>query len=439
MANEIITIAGMVNFFKEDTNTITKGELKYKADFVLDLRLTGLTVVSKVRASMKDKSYSVTLTIDGDGGILMGNCECPRGNWICSHMAATAIYVNKKGMSKTDLPNTWLAKPKKVAKLGTKTLAEFFPHPKPGYKACSREITTEDRDYFCEKLTAASKSGDCLPLQWILGPEPSHSVSNLAPYLIEDIMEDFITDKCIFIEKATVTKEQISWLARATVEQRKSALWGQFRKLRLTGSNFGEVIAACLRKEQSKKPFPPSLFKRLRGEYSIGSKDSVLWGQMHEASAIAKYQEITGNHVQPIGLVLLPCGFLGSSPDGIIFDMSQEGAATQGVLEIKCPWSHRNSSINQMVAEELKGKDKKKSFFLTATKELNKEHNYWHQVQAEILAANVTWAHFVIWTTVDCAILRIEKDLAWEAKYVPMLKEFYLNDLIPTCFLKEDE
>ena len=31
-------------------------------------------------------------------------------------------------------------------------------------------------------------------------------------------MEDFITDKCTFIEKATVTKEQISWLARATVE-----------------------------------------------------------------------------------------------------------------------------------------------------------------------------------------------------------------------------
>ena len=84
MAIEIITIAGMVNCFKEDTNTITKGELKYKADFVLDLRLTGLTVVSKVRASMKDKSYLVTLTIDGDGGILKGNCECPRGNWICS-------------------------------------------------------------------------------------------------------------------------------------------------------------------------------------------------------------------------------------------------------------------------------------------------------------------------------------------------------------------
>ena len=66
-------------------------------------------------------------------------------------MAATAIYVNKQRMSKTDLPNTWLPKPKKAAKLGTKILADFFPHPKPGYKACFREITIEDRDFFVKR------------------------------------------------------------------------------------------------------------------------------------------------------------------------------------------------------------------------------------------------------------------------------------------------
>ena len=88
----------------------------------------------------------------------------------------------------------------------------------PGYKACSREITAADRDNFCEKVTAASKSGNCLPLHWFLGPEPSHSVSNLlALYLLEKIMETFITDKCIFIDKATVAKEQTSWLAVGAV------------------------------------------------------------------------------------------------------------------------------------------------------------------------------------------------------------------------------
>ena len=49
---------------------------------------------------MKDKCYAVSLEVNGDGNILTGSCECPRGNWICSHMAATAIYANKRGLSK---------------------------------------------------------------------------------------------------------------------------------------------------------------------------------------------------------------------------------------------------------------------------------------------------------------------------------------------------
>ena len=101
--------------------------------------------------------------------------------------------------------------------------------------------------------------------------------------------------------------------------------WGQFCKLRLTGGDFDEVFAACLSKDQSQKPCPPSLFTRLRGDYSLGSINSVLWGQMHEASAIATYQESTKNHIQPSVLVLLPCGFLGSSPDEIILISVKRG------------------------------------------------------------------------------------------------------------------
>jgi len=84
-------------------------------DFVLDLRIDDLTVNAKVRASMKDKSYSVSMRIDGCGGIKQATCQCPRRKWICSHMAAASVYVNKKGFSKTDLPNSWIARPKKAA------------------------------------------------------------------------------------------------------------------------------------------------------------------------------------------------------------------------------------------------------------------------------------------------------------------------------------
>ena len=55
---------------------------------------------------MKDRTYKVGLTVNGgDGLITSATCECPSGRWICSHMAATAIHVNRKGFSKTDLPN----------------------------------------------------------------------------------------------------------------------------------------------------------------------------------------------------------------------------------------------------------------------------------------------------------------------------------------------
>ena len=36
-----------------------------------------------------------------------------------------------------------------------------------------------------------------------------------------------------------VPNDQIQWLAKATVGQRGTVLWGQYRKLRLTGSNVG--------------------------------------------------------------------------------------------------------------------------------------------------------------------------------------------------------
>ena len=60
---------------------------------------------------MKDESYTVALTVNGNGEVLKGYCEYPRLNWICNHMAASAIYANKKGISKTDLPNSYIAKP----------------------------------------------------------------------------------------------------------------------------------------------------------------------------------------------------------------------------------------------------------------------------------------------------------------------------------------
>ena len=43
-ANEIVTLSGMIDFFKDDLNTISKRKLKNKANFVLDLKPNECTI-----------------------------------------------------------------------------------------------------------------------------------------------------------------------------------------------------------------------------------------------------------------------------------------------------------------------------------------------------------------------------------------------------------
>ena len=100
------------------------------------------------------------------------------------------------------------------------------------------------------------------------------------------------------------------------------------------------------------------------------------------------------NSVQDCGLFLSSCGFLGSRPDGIIDSEGKASEKNKGVLEVKCPWTHRSSKIKDAIETELGGKDKN-SFYLTTAGDLNKNHSYWHQVQGEIVATSASWAHFV--------------------------------------------
>ena len=92
-----------------------------------------------------------------------------------------------------------------------------------------------------------------------------------------------------------------------------------------------------------------------------------------------------------------------------------------------------------MIQKEYSSKKNMKGFFLTPELKLNPAHNYWHQVQAEIAILEVKWADFVAWTKQDILIVRVEKDDAWEGENLPLLSDFYLNTLLPSCYLYEDD
>ena len=112
MASQPISLAGILQFFKENEKAIRNGELTFNSGFILDLRISNLTLYTKVRAFC----YSVSLTIDGSGGMSKATSEIPQGNWAGSHMAAVAIFANKQELSKIYLPNSWIVRPKQLQK-----------------------------------------------------------------------------------------------------------------------------------------------------------------------------------------------------------------------------------------------------------------------------------------------------------------------------------
>ena len=310
---EVISLSGLFKYFKDYTSLIDKGEIKYKNGYVLQVKLLDMEIEAVVRASMGDKSYTVRITVDGSGDILKSSCACYRGQWLCSHVAGATIYINKTGVSKTDLPNSWLARPKKASKtVSSVKISEHFPktEERKKFRVSSRKVLESDLEFLHNKLKVCS-------LKWMLSPEPAAtSKSELEPKCIDEILHVFVTDKSSFIEMCRVSHEQISWVAKNTADQRNSILWGRLRRLRLTGSNFGKVIVAYNRNAQKNTPYPESLFKSLKGEYRMEGKDSIMWGQMHEDVAINAYIAKTKNQVEKIGLCLFECGYLGSSPDG---------------------------------------------------------------------------------------------------------------------------
>ena len=50
MDTELITLAGILEYLNDDVNTIRLGQLKFKSDFVLHLRIDERTVNAEVRA-----------------------------------------------------------------------------------------------------------------------------------------------------------------------------------------------------------------------------------------------------------------------------------------------------------------------------------------------------------------------------------------------------
>ena len=115
-------------------------------------------------------------------------------------------------------------------------------------------------------------------------------------------------------------------------------------------------------------------------------------GVDHESVAIDAYQHMTGRMVKPTGIWMFHNNIIGASPDGLVF-ADQHSASAVGILEVKCPYSLRDTEIG------CDSEWQHHLHYLDCNKELKKTHEYYHHIQGAIAAEGVQWCDFVIWTS----------------------------------------
>jgi len=200
-----------------------------------------------------------------------------------------------------------------------------------------------------------------------------------------------------------------------TTGQTNNSLWFAYRRNRLTGSLFGKALDAFSRPTELKLL---NIRQAVQGKLNLDYLEPIKWGRDNELNAIAAYCNKRGYFVKPTGLWLFPCGRLGASPDGLVYDR-EDAQQPVGILEVKCPYYVRDRHFM-----ELKRSGKLPTY-ITADFRLNREHDYYHQVQGELYATGATWCDFVMWTTKGCLIIRVYPNPLWVAECIPKLTAFY--------------
>ncbi|XP_047219736.1 uncharacterized protein LOC124867367 [Girardinichthys multiradiatus] len=192
------------------------------------------------------------------------------------------------------------------------------------------------------------------------------------------------------LECLATTLEQSQQIEIATWEQSTTAEWHNVRKPQITSSQFQEV---CHVKGSSS-----ALCLAQRIKKGIAATAAMKRGLVLEPLAIQQYTRIKNTNYWPCGFIIHPdAPWLGSSPDGVVFDPTVR--TTFGLLEIKCP--NAKSYVDCKYLRKCNG-----------TMKLLSSHCYYWQVQGRLLITGMEWCDFVVYAEDDIFVQRIYRDLS---------------------------
>ncbi len=205
-----------------------------------------------------------------------------------------------------------------------------------------------------------------------------------------------------------------------TILQGKTSLWHEKRKFRLCSSSFGLIA--------KRKTITDKFLQQLFHPADISHIPAIKHGRATEQKAKQEFLRLNGNvHIHPVGLVINPnFPFLGSSPDAVI--CSPMGMQ---LLEIKCPFKYRNTSVDCAIGET--------GFCLQVNSDnlvtLSPRHDYFYQVQGQMMVTGIRECKFFVYTNVDSKCVDVNLDESFCSSLLLKLRTLYCDYCLP--FIKK--
>ncbi|XP_025425936.1 uncharacterized protein LOC112694617 [Sipha flava] len=225
------------------------------------------------------------------------------------------------------------------------------------------------------------------------GPDDDYGAVEMGYEIIDMPFDEYQNKKELFLKKITLKSEEIVAIERSTIGQQDNDMWQQYRKYRLTASNFGKV---CKLQPTTSRA---NTVKHILYDIFQGSS-TTRYGIENESIARNAVQETLGITIQLAGLFIhKSLHYLVASPDGLINENS--------IMEIKCP-----SSIKEYTPQEAVTLEKLKYMTDYKGKLVLKKNG------------QLLFSSFVI----D----KISRDESfWNTKIEPFVTRFYMESLLP--------
>ena len=154
----------------------------------------------------------------------------------------------------------------------------------------------------------------------------------------------------------------------------------------------------------------------------------MQWGIDNENIARQTYIEtVSDNHTNfqctAAGLHVNPSyPHLGAAPDGVL----NCDCCGKGVLEIKCPYKHREKHPHDVTDPRFYLKrDEDGQVYLSST------HEYYYQIQGQLAVCEKEYCDFVCWTPHGVHIEQILVDPSHCSDTKPALDQFFIQVLLP--------